>query len=204
MASLNGQLSFKSLASLSHTTNKAAILGMTRQLAMEGSEHGIRVNSISPGLIQSGANRAHLQNGESGFAREMIDRTLLGRAMRAVATDREAARLMGIDVRRVVMLSFALSAAVGAIGGLIVTPVTLTIYDAGTMLGLKGFAAAVTGGLGNTFGGIAGGLVLGLLETFGGGLIGSEFKDVAAFLLLLLLLFLRPRGLFARGQSERV
>ena len=133
-----------------------------------------------------------------------FDRTLLGRAMRAVATDREAARLMGIDVRRVVMLSFALSAAVGAIGGLIVTPVTLTIYDAGTMLGLKGFAAAVTGGLGNTFGGIAGGLVLGLLETFGGGLIGSEFKDVAAFLLLLLLLFLRPRGLFARAQSERV
>ena len=133
-----------------------------------------------------------------------FDRTLLGRALRAVASDREAARLMGIDVGRIVMLSFALSAAVGAIGGLIVTPVTLTIYDDGTMLGLKGFAAAVAGGLGNTFGGIAGGLVLGLLEAFGGGLIGSEFKDVAAFLLLLLLLFVRPRGLFARGESERV
>jgi NAD(P)-dependent dehydrogenase (short-subunit alcohol dehydrogenase family) len=79
MASLNGQLSFKSLASLSHTTNKAAILGMTRQLAMEGSEHGIRVNSISPGLIQSGANRAHLEEGDGGFAREMSERTLLGR-----------------------------------------------------------------------------------------------------------------------------
>src|SRR5256886_1977907 len=79
MASLNGQLSFKSLASLSHTTNKAAIIGMTRQLAMEGSEHGIRVNSISPGLIQSGANRAHLEDGAGGFAREMTDRTLLGR-----------------------------------------------------------------------------------------------------------------------------
>jgi NAD(P)-dependent dehydrogenase (short-subunit alcohol dehydrogenase family) len=79
MASLNGQLSFKSLASLSHTTNKAAILGMTRQLAMEGSTHGIRVNSISPGLIVSGANRAHLDQGEGGFAREMVDRTLLGR-----------------------------------------------------------------------------------------------------------------------------
>jgi NAD(P)-dependent dehydrogenase (short-subunit alcohol dehydrogenase family) len=79
MASLNGQLSFKSLASLSHTTNKAAILGMTRQLAMEGSEHGIRVNSISPGLIQSGANRAHLEDGAGGFAREMTERTLLGR-----------------------------------------------------------------------------------------------------------------------------
>jgi NAD(P)-dependent dehydrogenase (short-subunit alcohol dehydrogenase family) len=79
MASLNGQLSFKGLASLSHTTNKAAILGMTRQLAMEGSEHGIRVNSISPGLIVSGANRAHLDEGEGGFAREMVERTLLGR-----------------------------------------------------------------------------------------------------------------------------
>jgi NAD(P)-dependent dehydrogenase (short-subunit alcohol dehydrogenase family) len=79
MASLNGQLSFKSLASLSHTTNKAAIIGMTRQLAMEGAEHGIRVNSISPGLIQSGATRAHLDDGEGGFAREMLDRTLLGR-----------------------------------------------------------------------------------------------------------------------------
>jgi NAD(P)-dependent dehydrogenase (short-subunit alcohol dehydrogenase family) len=79
MASLNGQLSFKGLASLSHTTNKAAIVGMTRQLAMEGSAHGIRVNSISPGLIVSGANRAHLNEGEGGFAREMVERTLLGR-----------------------------------------------------------------------------------------------------------------------------
>jgi NAD(P)-dependent dehydrogenase (short-subunit alcohol dehydrogenase family) len=79
MASLNGQISFKSLASLSHTTNKAAILGMTRQLAMEGSAYGIRVNSISPGLIVSGANRAHLNEGEGGFAREMAERTLLGR-----------------------------------------------------------------------------------------------------------------------------
>ncbi len=79
MASLNGQISFKSLASLSHTTNKAAIIGMTRQLAMEGGEHGVRVNSISPGLIQSGATRAHLDDTQGGFAREMIDRTVLGR-----------------------------------------------------------------------------------------------------------------------------
>jgi NAD(P)-dependent dehydrogenase (short-subunit alcohol dehydrogenase family) len=77
MASLNGQLSFKNIASLSHTTNKAAILGMTRQLAMEGSRHGIRVNSISPGLIETGATRAQL--GEDGWARQMLNRTLLGR-----------------------------------------------------------------------------------------------------------------------------
>ena len=133
-----------------------------------------------------------------------FSRTLVGKAMQAVAIDREAARLCGIKVGRMVMLSFALGAAVGAVAGLIITPMTLTIYDAGTMLGLKGFAAAVAGGLGNTFGGIAGGLLLGLLEALGGGLIASEFKDVLAFLLLLFLLFFRPRGLFGRAESERV
>jgi NAD(P)-dependent dehydrogenase (short-subunit alcohol dehydrogenase family) len=106
MASLNGQISFKSLASLSHTTNKAAILGMTRQLAMEGSAHGIRVNSISPGLIVSGANRAHLDEGEGGFAREMVERTLLGRLgdpedvanLALFLASSESSYITGIDV----------------------------------------------------------------------------------------------------------
>jgi NAD(P)-dependent dehydrogenase (short-subunit alcohol dehydrogenase family) len=77
MASLNGSLSFKILPSLAHTTNKAAIIGMTRQLALEGSEHGIRVNSISPGLIESNATRGELEDGD--WARQMRGRTLLGR-----------------------------------------------------------------------------------------------------------------------------
>ena len=77
MASLNGSLSFKQLGSLSHPTNKAGIIGMTRELALEGSEHGIRANSISPGLIESNATRRELQNG--AWAREMRARTLLGR-----------------------------------------------------------------------------------------------------------------------------
>src|SRR4029077_2370794 len=79
MAAPTRFLSDKARPSLSHTTNKAGIIGMTRQLAMEGSAHGIRVNSISPGLIQSGANRAHLEDSAGGFAQAMIDRTLLGR-----------------------------------------------------------------------------------------------------------------------------
>jgi NAD(P)-dependent dehydrogenase (short-subunit alcohol dehydrogenase family) len=77
MASLNGSLSFKLLPSLSHTTNKAAIIGMTRQLAVEGSKHGIRVNSVSPGMIESNSTRGELQ--DDTFSRQMSDRTLLGR-----------------------------------------------------------------------------------------------------------------------------
>jgi NAD(P)-dependent dehydrogenase (short-subunit alcohol dehydrogenase family) len=77
MASLNGSLSFKLLPALAHTTNKAAIIGMTRQLALEGSEHGIRVNSISPGFIESNATRGELE--DEAWGREMLARTLLGR-----------------------------------------------------------------------------------------------------------------------------
>ncbi|MGA7561948.1 MAG: branched-chain amino acid ABC transporter permease [Desulfobaccales bacterium] len=121
--------------------------------------------------------------------------TLMGKAMRACAYNPRAARLVGIPASRMVQLSFALSALLGAGAGILIAPLTLGVYDMGTILGLKGFAAAIIGGLGSLLGGVLGGLLLGLAESFTSGLISSGYKDAVAFLLLLVVLFLRPRGL---------
>jgi branched-chain amino acid transport system permease protein len=121
--------------------------------------------------------------------------TLVGKAMRATAYNLRAARLVGIAVGRMVQLSFGLAAALGAGAGILIAPLTLGVYDMGTMLGLKGFSAAIIGGLGSLSGGVLGGLLLGLAESFTSGLISSSYRDAVAFLLLLLVLFLRPQGL---------
>ena len=133
-----------------------------------------------------------------------MSRTLYGKATLATAANRMAARLVGIDTSRVVMLSFAISAAIGAVGGILVTPIVLTSYDVGTLLALKGFAAAMLGGIGNPVGAIAGGLLLGLLEAFGAGYVSSSYKDAIAFMLILAVLFALPQGLFGRSTIERV
>jgi branched-chain amino acid transport system permease protein len=131
-------------------------------------------------------------------------RTLVGKAMLACACDRKAAALMGISVDGMVTLSFALSALIGALGGVILAPITLTSYDAGILLGLKGFAACIVGGLGNPFGAVVGGVLLGALESLAAGFLSSGYKDAVAFLILLALLFLRPSGLFGAKSAERV
>jgi branched-chain amino acid transport system permease protein len=133
-----------------------------------------------------------------------IERTLIGKAIVATAANRLAARLVGIDTRRMTGLCFALSAAIGAIAGLLITPITLTSYDVGTLLALKGFAAAMLGGIGSAVGAVTGGLLLGLLEAFAAGYVSSQYKDAVAFLVILLVLFAMPRGLFGRTPVERV
>jgi branched-chain amino acid transport system permease protein len=133
-----------------------------------------------------------------------IDRTLLGKAVLATAVNRLAARLVGIDTRKIVGFSFAVSAAIGAVAGILVTPITLTSYEIGTLLALKGFAAASLGGIGNALGAVVGGLVLGLLEAFGAGYLSSKYKDAIAFVVLVAVLFLMPQGLFGRAKVERV
>jgi branched-chain amino acid transport system permease protein len=131
-------------------------------------------------------------------------RTLLGKAMLATSNQRVAAQLVGINVRRVLLVSFGLSAALGAIAGILITPITLTSWDVGIMLGLKGFAAAVLGGLGSGPGAVLGGLVLGIAETLSAGYLSSAYKDVIAFVLMLAVLFFRPTGILGSRAAERV
>jgi branched-chain amino acid transport system permease protein len=133
-----------------------------------------------------------------------IDRTLLGKAVLATAANRLAARLIGIDTRRIVDLSFAVSAAIGAIAGILITPIALTSYDVGTLLALKGFAAAMLGGIGSAPGAVVGGLVIGMIEAFAAGYLSSNYKDAVAFLIILVVLVFIPQGLFGRAKVERV
>jgi branched-chain amino acid transport system permease protein len=131
-------------------------------------------------------------------------RTLMGKAMRAAADNPFGAVLIGISVRRVVTLAFALSGALGALAGILITPITSMSYDAGLMLGLKGFAAGILGGYGSVPGAVVGGLTLGVLEALGAGYISSASKDAFAFLILLFILFVKPSGLFGHSGVRRL
>ncbi|MCO5099674.1 MAG: branched-chain amino acid ABC transporter permease [Burkholderiaceae bacterium] len=131
-------------------------------------------------------------------------RTMLGKAMLATSYNPLAAQLVGIDIKKVLFASFGLAAGLGALAGVLIAPITFTSYEVGIMLGLKGFAAAILGGLGSFPGAIAGGLLLGLLESLGAGYVSSAYKDVIAFLLILVVLFFRPDGILGAIKSERV
>lgn len=128
-------------------------------------------------------------------------RTMLGRSLRACAVNRLAARLMGIRTDRMALLAFALSGAVGALGGVIIAPIIFATYDMGLMLSLKGFVAAVMGGLVNYPAAVAGGFLLGVLESLGAGFISSGYKDAIAFIALFIILLSKPRWL-VRAEQE--
>jgi branched-chain amino acid transport system permease protein len=133
-----------------------------------------------------------------------FERSIVGKALRAAAADRDAAAIVGVRVETTVMLSFAIAAFAGALAGVAITPLTLSSYDQGAMFGFKGFSAAMLGGVGSLPGAIVGGLMLGLLEAFGSFYISSDFKDAIAFAVLLLILFARPSGLLGRAEIVKV
>jgi branched-subunit amino acid ABC-type transport system permease component len=130
--------------------------------------------------------------------------TLSGKAMLAVAFNRDAARLVGINVQKVLLISFCLSALLGGVAGIVAAPITTTNYEIGLMFGLKGFVAATLGGLGSGVGAVIGGLLVGLLEAFVAGYVSSAYKDVVPFVLIIFALLLMPQGLFGARLTERV
>ncbi len=142
----------------------------------------------------------------------LVNRTRLGRAMRATAQNQEVAGLMGVDVNRVIATTFAVGAALAAVAGLLIAAYYgIAHYNMGFILGLKAFTAAVLGGIGNIPGAVLGGLLLGVLESLGagyigdltGGFLGSHYQDIFAFFILILVLVFRPSGLLGERTPER-
>ncbi|WP_437883314.1 branched-chain amino acid ABC transporter permease [Pseudomonas sp. LRF_L74] len=142
----------------------------------------------------------------------LVDKTRMGKAMRATAQNQEVAGLMGININRVISLTFLIGAALGAIAG-VMRAVNYGQADAymGLLLGLKAFSAAVLGGIGNLFGAMLGGLLLGLIESLAagytgqltGGFLGANYQDIFAFAVLILVLLFRPNGLMGERQADR-
>ncbi len=133
-----------------------------------------------------------------------FNKTRLGKAVLATSYNPDAARLMGINANNILFLSFGLAGFLGAIAGVIVTPITLTYYEIGVLFGLKGFVAAVLGGLGSFPGAIAGAIVLGITEVMVAGYLSSDYKDAVAFAMILFILIFMPNGLFGKSLVERV
>ena len=142
----------------------------------------------------------------------LVHRTRMGRAMRAVSENPAAAALMGVDINRVISVTFMLGSALAAVAGFMVSAnYGIVHYYMGFMLGLKAFTAAVLGGIGNLRGAMLGGVLLGLIESLGagyigditGGFLGSNYQDVFAFFVLIAVLILRPSGLLGEKLAER-
>ena len=130
--------------------------------------------------------------------------TMLGRQMRACAANRDAARLCGIDAGNMVTLSFVLSAAIGAIGGAVVCPITYVQYDSGTPLAIKGFTVAILGGLGNSTAAVGAGMLLGILESFSIWVLPTAYKEAISIAILLAILFVKPSGIFGSAEAARL
>jgi branched-chain amino acid transport system permease protein len=137
----------------------------------------------------------------------LIEKTAFGRYIRATAQDREAAMMMGIKVNQVFLITFALGSALGAVAGLMNgMAYGIVKFNMGFVIGIKGFAAAVVGGLGNVYGAVAGGLLLGFMEILAVALIpdGSRFQESISFVVVILFLVFRPAGIFGERAYEKV
>ncbi len=132
------------------------------------------------------------------------DRTLMGKALRACSEQPVAAQLVGISPRTAATVAFAVAGLLGAVAGVLASPISLTQWDSGLILGLKGFVAATLGGLVSIRGAVLGGILLGVLESLVAGYIDSGYRDAVAFVLLIVVLVARPQGVFGRHAQARV
>lgn len=130
--------------------------------------------------------------------------TTLGKAMLAVSMNKMAAQMVGINTKLILLISFGISGFLGAVAGIVATPITTTVYDIGLILGMKGFVAATLGGLGSGQGAILGGLLIGLLEALVAGYISSAYKDAVPFVMIIFVLLVMPHGLMGAKTVERV
>jgi branched-chain amino acid transport system permease protein len=142
----------------------------------------------------------------------LVEKTRIGRAMRAVAENPRVAGLMGVDANRVIVTTFALGAALAAVAGVMWGANYASIqFETGTLPGMKAFCAAVLGGIGNIYGAMIGGIVLGIIESLGagyigdltGGFLGSQYQDIFAFVVLILVLTVRPSGIMGERVADR-
>ncbi len=133
----------------------------------------------------------------------LFEKTLLGKKMRATAQDREMARLCGVNASAMLAFTFAYAAGLGAIAGILLSPLFYAGPHMGSWLGMKAFSVSVLGGFGSVPGAIVGGLIVGLLEVLGAAYISGGYKDAFAFILMILILLIRPRGLFGEHVAER-
>jgi branched-chain amino acid transport system permease protein len=135
----------------------------------------------------------------------MVNRTRFGRGMRAVAYDREAAVMMGIDVNRIVVLTFFFASALAGAAGVMVGLVFFNVSNyMGFLAGLKGFTAAVVGGIGSVGGAMLGGLLIGVLESFAAGYLSANLANVISFVALIAVMLIKPRGLLGRSAIVKV
>jgi branched-chain amino acid transport system permease protein len=139
-----------------------------------------------------------------GLLWALLQKTRVGKGMRAVAINHYAAVLMGISPRKAAIIAFALAGLIGGAAGALLAPVASAHYDNGIFLGIKGFAAAILGGLGNPVGAVVGGLILGLTESLTAGYLSSVYKDAVSLVLLLAILLLRPQGLLGRKLPTKL
>lgn len=133
----------------------------------------------------------------------LFKHTKIGLSMKAISFNKQIASLMGIDVDKVISFSFGLAGAMSAVAGIFSAQIIFVRYNMAAVMLLKAFSAAVVGGLGNVYGAMLGGLLIGIIETIGGSIVGTQYKDIISFGVMIIVLMIKPSGIFSFRTSQK-